>query len=79
MIHFGPLTNKKLLLPLQCKLNADLSPDAVKLAGYLASPVIAVPSKPCVGPSPRTKISLFLLSTCTDGLILAPKITTFLP
>ena len=34
---------------------------------------------PCVDLSPRNKISLFLLSTCTDQLISTPKIITFLP
>ena len=34
---------------------------------------------PCVGLSPRNKISLFLLSTCIDQLISTPTIMTFLP
>ena len=42
---------------------------------YLSSAVIVVLSKPCVGPSPRTKIFFLLLSTCTDEPISAPKIT----
>ena len=37
-------------------------------------------SNPCDGPSPRTKISFFvLLLKSADKFILAPKITTFLP
>ena len=31
-----------------------------------------------VVPLPRIKISLFLLSVCTNGLISTPKITAFL-
>ena len=38
-----------------------------------------ISSNPCAGSSPRIKISLFLLPTCTDELILAPKIMTFPP
>ena len=53
-------------------------PDCLKLIGYLASVIIWVSSKPCVKPSPRTKISFFLLSTCTEELLSTPKIT-FLP
>ena len=40
--------------------------------------VIVVSSNPCVGPSPRTKGSFFLLSTCTEKLVSAPKIFVFL-
>ena len=41
--------------------------------------VIVVSFNPCVVPSPRIKISFFLLSTCTEELISTPKIITFLP
>ena len=34
-------------------------------------------SNPCVGPSTRIKIPSFLLLTCTDELLSAPKILTF--
>ena len=47
-----------------------------KLIEYLASAVILVSSNPCVGPSTRTKIYFFLLSICTEKLLLTPK--TFL-
>ena len=40
---------------------------------------IEVDVDPCVCPSPRVKISLFLLSICTDELISAPKTMTFFP
>ena len=50
----------------------------MKLIEYLASGVNVVSSNACVGPSPRIKISLFLLSTCTDELISAPTVMTFL-
>ena len=36
------------------------------IAGYFASAVEVIWFNSCVGPSPRVKISLFLLSTCTD-------------
>ena len=39
----------------------------------------SVCSSPCVGPSPRIKISFFLLSIFVDELISTPKIITFLP
>ena len=41
--------------------------------------VNAVPSNFCVDLSPRNRISFFLLSTCTEGLIFTPKIISFLP
>ena len=42
-----------------------------------SSAVNVVSSNPCVGPSPKIKISLFLLSVCTDELISAPEAKTF--
>ena len=33
----------------------------------------------CVGPSPRIKRSLLLLSICTDELLSVPEIMTFFP
>ena len=36
-------------------------------------------SNPCAGPSPRIKISFFLLSICIDELISALKIMKFFP
>ena len=36
---------------------------------YLASAVIVLPSDFFVGPSPRTKISSFILSICPDELL----------
>ena len=36
---------------------------------YLASAVFLVPSNFFVGPSPRTKISSFVLSICPDELL----------
>ena len=47
--------------------------------GYLASAGNVVSSNPGLGPLPRIKMSLFLLSICTDNLISAPKIMTFIP
>ena len=37
----------------------NLFPDCVKLLVCLASATTEVSSNPCVGPSPRTKISFF--------------------
>ena len=45
------------MLPLQCRLSTNLFPDSVKLIGYFASGVNVVSSNPCVGPSPKLKIS----------------------
>ena len=59
------------MLPLQCRLNTNLFPDCVKLIRYVAFAVYVVSSNPCVGPSPRIKVSLFLLSIYTDNLISA--------
>ena len=38
-----------------------------------------VSSNLCVGPSPKTKISFLLLSTCTEELISTRNIIRFLP
>ena len=78
LIYFCALTNQKLLLLLQCRLNTNLLFGCVKLMGYLASAGNVVSSNPGLGPLPRIKISLFLLSICTDNLISAPKIMTFI-
>ena len=72
------LPYKKLLLPLQCRLNTNLFLDSVKLIEYLASADIVVSSDTYVGLSPRTEISFFLLSTCTEELLSTQKIMTFL-
>ena len=40
---------------------------------------IIVYFNPCLGPLPRIKISLFLLTICEDELISTPKIIIFLP
>ena len=66
------------MLPLYCRCKTNPFPVYVKLIGYLYSAVNVVLFKPCVCPSPRTKISLLLLSICTDELVPAPKII-FLP
>ena len=39
--------------------------------------VNVLPSNPWVGPSPRIKISVFLLSICRREFIVTPKIVTF--
>ena len=53
--------------------------DLEKFIEYSVSAVILVSSYPCLGPLPRTKISFFLLSICSDELLSAQKIITFLP
>ena len=75
---FVVLTNKKLLLPLYCRLNTNLLFGCVKLLGYFASAGYVVSFNFCVGTSSRM-ISLLLLSTCTDEPISASKLMTFLP
>ena len=49
-----------MFLLLQWRLNTNLFLGCVKLIGYLASAFYVVSSNPCVGPSPRIKISSFL-------------------
>ena len=61
------------------KVYTNLFCDPDKLIESSASPVNVVLYNPCVGPLPRIKIFLFLLSVCTDKLISTPKIRTFLP
>ena len=46
---------------------------------YLVSAVNFVPFNPWVLPSPRIKISFFLVSTCTEELKSTPKIITLEP
>ena len=46
---------------------------------YSVSGVNVVLSNPCVGPLPRFKIYLFLLSICTDELMSTPKLIASLP
>ena len=53
---FVALTNKKLLLLFSVDLVQTL-PDDAKLIGYFTSAVDVVASNPCVGSSPRIKIS----------------------
>ena len=43
----------------------NLFPDCVKLIGHSSSAATVVSPNPCVGPSPRIEIFLFLLSICT--------------
>ena len=76
---FVALRNKKLLLPLYCRLNWNYLCGFVKLIGYLASVVNLVSSNHCAVSLPRIKISLFLLSICIDELLSGPKIMTFFP
>ena len=45
---------------------------------YLAASVAVASFNPFVGPSPRTKISFFLISACTNELVSTPKIPTLL-
>ena len=41
-------------------INTNIFPDSVKLKRYLTSAIIVASSKPCVDPSPRTKIFLIV-------------------
>ena len=56
------LTNKKLLLPLQCSLKQNFMSGFVKLIEYWGS-AVNVWFNPCVGPLPRIKI-FFLYYQC---------------
>ena len=51
---------------------------SVKFIEYLFSAVNIVYFKPSVGSLPRIKMSLFLLSICTNKLLSTPNITTYL-
>ena len=53
--------------------------DLVILTECLASTDIALSSNLYDGPSPRTRISFYQLSVCTDKLFPTPIIITFLP
>ena len=68
-----------MLLPFYCRLNSNILFGCVKLIGYKTPAANVVSSNPCVGPSPRIKISFPLLLTCTDELMSAPEIMTFFP
>ena len=76
---FVTLTNKKLLFPLECRLNTNRFPDSITLIEYLASDVIEEPSSPCVGPSSITKIISFLIISIHWWTLSPPKIIRFLP
>ena len=52
--------------------------DLLILKEYLSFGIIEVSSKSSLGPSPRAKISFFLLSACTDKLMSTSKATTML-
>ena len=67
------------MLPLQCRLTANLLFGCVKLIGYIDSAINMISFNPYVGPSPRIKISFALLSIFTGVLVSAPKIRTFFP
>ena len=53
---FVALTNKRLLLPLQCRLKQNFLFDLEKLIDYWGSAVNVVRSNPCVGPIRRIKV-----------------------
>ena len=50
---FLALANKKLVLPLSCRLKQNVLSDLEKVIEYLVSAVNVVSSNPCVGPIPR--------------------------
>ena len=52
---------------------------SVKLVEYIFSAVKVISSYPCVGPSPRIRISFFLMSTSAEELISTPNVIQFLP
>ena len=59
-------------------LKQNFFPFTVKLIEYIFS-ALSVCSSPCVAPSLKIKIYLFLLSIFVDELISTPKIITILP
>ena len=64
---------------LQCRLNTIFFQDCVKLIVCFASTVNVVSFDPCFDPLPKIKISLFLLSICTDKLKSALEQLAFYP
>ena len=66
---FTALTNKKLLLPLQCKLDKFFFPDCLKLIACLVSATITVLSNLCDAPSAKTKMSFLLSSKFIEDLL----------
>ena len=66
---FTVLTNKKLLLLLQCKLDKFFFSEFLKLIAYLVSAIITVLSNPCVAPSARTKMPFLLSSKFMEDLL----------
>ena len=71
------LTNKKLLHPLQQRLEQNFISDLEKSIEYYVSAVSEALSNPFVCPLPRIKISLLLLLARTEELISTPKIMAF--
>ena len=67
---FVAWTNKKLMLPLQCKLTQNFPFDLEKVIEYRVSAAKVVSSNPCVGLIPTIKKSFVLLSLCTDEHII---------
>ena len=64
---------------LQSRLNTNFFQDCVKLIVYFASAVNVVSFDPCFDPLPTIKISLYLLSICTDKLKSALEKIAFYP
>ena len=50
----------------------------MNLIEYFCPEISVVSFHPCVGPSPRIEIYIFLLSTCTYELISTAKVVAFL-
>ena len=67
-----------MLLSLQCKLRQKTFLVSVKLIEYSDSDVIVVSSNPSIGFLPRIRISLFLLSTCSEKLLSTPNTITLI-
>ena len=76
---FTLLTNKKLLLPLECKLKQSLFCCSLILIEYSVSAVNVESSYTSVWPLAKIKICFFLFWICTDKLISALNFLTFLP
>ena len=65
------------MIPLWCSFTTNFLLGFVKLIRYIASAVNMISSNPCVGLSPRIKISFPLLPIAIVAL--APKIITYFP
>ena len=77
LLHLHIKNYASIITQTMCQTRTNCFFDSVKLMGYFVSAVIVELSKPCVGPSPRTQMFLFLRSICSKELLSNPKKMTY--